>query len=86
MKICISDELKRTMIKIKKKDMAFFRRVQMKINQISACDEEMIHRFKNLRGSMSNYKRVHIGSYVLLFRIEGDLLIFDRLVHHDEAY
>ena len=63
MKICISDELKRTMIKIKKKDMAFFRRVQMKINQISACDEEMIHRFKNLR-----------------------VLIFDRLVHHDEAY
>ncbi|RCV63653.1 hypothetical protein C5S53_13005 [Methanophagales archaeon] len=35
---------------------------------------------------MSDYKRVHIGNFVLFFKIEKEVLIFDRLVHHDKAY
>ena len=86
MKITISNELNQTMAKLKKRDIALFRRVQKKINQISDCDETTINHFKNLRRSMSNYKRVHIGHFVLLFRIEKDAVIFDRFVHHKEAY
>jgi YafQ family addiction module toxin component len=86
MKISISDELKQTMVKLKRKDIALFKRVQNKINQISDCDETTICHFKNLRGSMSDYKRVHIGSFVLLFKVEKDVIIFDRFVHHGKAY
>jgi mRNA-degrading endonuclease RelE of RelBE toxin-antitoxin system len=86
MKIIISDELEQTMTKLKKKDIALFRRVQRKISQISDCDETTIRHFKNLRRGMSNYKRVHIGHFVLLFMIEKDVVIFDRFVHHKEAY
>ena len=86
MKISISDELNQTMTKLKKKDIALFRRVQKKINLISDCDKTTIHHFKNLRQGMSNYKRVHIGHFVLLFRIEKDVVVFDRFVHHKEAY
>ena len=86
MKITISDELNQTMIKLKKKDIALFRRVQKKINQISDCDETTIHHFKNLRRGMSDYKRVQIGSFILLFKVEKDVVIFGRFVHHKEAY
>jgi YafQ family addiction module toxin component len=86
MKISISDELKQTMTKLTKRDIALFRRVQKKITQISDCDETTIHHFKNLRRGMSNYKRVHIGNFVLLFKVEKDIIIFDRFVHHKEAY
>jgi len=42
MKITISDELNQTMTKLKKKDIALFRSVERKINQISDCDETTI--------------------------------------------
>jgi len=86
MKISISDELKQTMTKLKKKDIALFRRIQKKINQISDCDETTIRHFKNLRRGMSDYKRVHVGSFVLFFKVEKDVIIFDRFVHHGKAY
>lgn len=86
MKISISDELEQMMTKLKKSDIVLFKRVQKKINQISDCDETTIHHFKNLRRGMSNYKRVHIGHFVLLFKIEKEVVIFDRFVHHKEAY
>jgi len=86
MKISISDELEQMMTKLKKSDIALFKRVQKKIDQISNCDETTIHHFKNLRRGMSNYKRVHIGHFVLLFKIEKEVVIFDRFVHHKEAY
>ena len=86
MKFSISDELNQTMAKLKKKDITLFRRVQKKINQIFDCDETTIHHFKNLRRGMSIYKRVHLGHFVLLFQIEKDVVVFDRFVHHKEAY
>ena len=72
--------------KLKQKDPVLFRAVQRKINQIALLDHTAINHFKNLRGDMSNYKRVHVGSFVLIFKAEKDTIIFDRLTHHDEAY
>jgi YafQ family addiction module toxin component len=86
MNIVLSEEFKRTMKKLKKKDSATFRTIQKKVNQIVLSDERALGHFKNLRGDMSDYKRVHVGSLVLLFKIEKDSIIFDRLVHHDRAY
>ena len=86
MKVVTSDELIRTLKRLKGSDPTLFRRVQNKINKIATFDGVSINHFKNLRRNMSNYKRVQIGSFVLLFRVEEDTIIFDRLVHHDEAY
>ena len=78
--------LQDTLAKLKRKDLALFRAVQKKINQLARLDESAINHFKNLRGNLRDYKRVHVGSFVLMFKVEKDTIIFDRLRHHDEAY
>ena len=78
--------LEKVMAKLKRKDPALFRAVQRKINQVSLLDRAAIDHFKNLRGEVSAYKRVHVSSFVLIFKIEGSVIIFDRFRHHDEAY
>ncbi len=78
--------IEKALEKLKRKDLAMFRAVQKKINQIGACDSVSILHFKNLTGDMSNMRRAHVGSFVLCFRIQGDTIIFERFRHHDEAY
>ena len=78
--------IEKTLIKLKRKDPNLFRAVQRKINQIALLDKESIKHFKNLRGNLSNYKRVHVGSFVLMFKVENHTIIFDKFRHHDEAY
>ena len=85
-KFIISSELRCRLEKLALKDRKLALAVRKKIQQIIDFDEVTIDHFKNLRGDMSNYKRVHIGSFVLFFEINEDTVIFDRLVHHDEAY
>jgi len=75
-----------TLTRLKRKDLALFRAVQKKINQIAGLDERAIKHFKNLRGNLKDFKRVHVGSFVLMFKVEKDTVIFDRFRHHDEAY
>jgi mRNA-degrading endonuclease RelE of RelBE toxin-antitoxin system len=61
----------------------------MKISTSDDLEQTMLKlkkNFKNLRRGMSDYKRVHIGKFVLFFKVEKDVIIFDRFVHHDEAY
>ena len=74
------------LIKLKRKDFALFSAVQNKIHQIAQLDIVTIQHFKNLRGDLKDYKRVHVGSFVLMFKIEKDTIIFARFIHHDDAY
>lgn len=85
-KIVIDDKLKPVPAKLKRKDKARFVAVKNKILQISECDEISIKHFKNLKGDMSHLKRVHIRSFVLAFRVKDNIIIFERLTHHDDAY
>ncbi|MBN2127065.1 MAG: hypothetical protein JW703_01575 [Candidatus Diapherotrites archaeon] len=85
MKIDVS-ALEDTLKKLKKKDISLFNALQKKIIQIAELDKQTIHHFKNLRKPLNEFKRVHIGSYVLMFKVEEDTVIFDKFVHHDEAY
>ena len=86
MKVVISEELEKSLIKISRKNPSLFQAVQKKINQIAVLEESEIDHFKNLRGELSDHKRVHVGSFVLFFRIESDVIVFDRFEHHDKAY
>ena len=72
--------------KLKRRDISLFRAVQRKINQIAQLDKTAIQHFKNLRGDLKDYKRVHVGSFVLMFKLEGDTVIFGKFMHHDDAY
>jgi mRNA-degrading endonuclease RelE of RelBE toxin-antitoxin system len=86
MNIRLSEEFEQTLGKLKRKDPVIFAQVQKKIAQISLLDCASVEHFKNLRGNMSDYKRVHAGSFVLTFQVAGDTITFKRLAHHDKAY
>lgn len=87
MNVRSTEELDRTLERLARKDPVLFRAVRKKIDQITLLDANDIRHFKNLRGDLSDYKRVHVGkSFVLFFKCEGDTVIFDRLEHHDKAY
>jgi len=82
----ISKELRIILGKLERKDKNLSIAVNKKIKQIIACDETSIQHFKNLKGELSDYKRVQVGSFVLVFQVKGDTIIFRRFVHHDNAY
>jgi len=85
-KIIISNELKKSLAILKRKDKTTYIAVENKIFQIASCDQASIERFKNLRGKLSHLKRVHIGSFVLIFRIKDDAIVFEEFGHHDRIY
>jgi len=72
--------------KLKQKDVGLFRAVQKKILQIAEMDAGAIYHFKNLRHDLSSLKRVQIGSFVLVFTVQGDTVVFEDLDHHDFIY
>jgi len=85
-RIVTSDELDKTLAVLERKDKATYTTVWKKIVQIASLDSAGIEHFKNMRGDLSRYRRVHVGSSVLLFRVEGDAVIFAWFGHHDDAY
>ena len=81
-----TSKISKVLSKIKRTNPVLFRAVQKKIKQIASHDEISIQRFKNLRHDSSEYKRVQVGGFVLLFRVEGNNIIFECFKHHDDAY
>ena len=83
----ISPKLERILDKLGKKDRELALAVRKKIQQIIETDPSSIdERFKNLRHGMSHLKRVQVGSFILFFRLEKDIVIFEDFSHHDDAY
>ncbi len=70
--------------KLAKRDKVSFEYINKKIIEI----RENPHHFKPLKSPMQNYRRVHIGSYVLIYSIEekAKTVIIERYKHHDEVY
>jgi mRNA-degrading endonuclease RelE of RelBE toxin-antitoxin system len=84
--IIISDKLKKTLIILKRKDKILFQMLEKKILHIASLDSFTIQHFKNLRSPLNDLKRVHLGSYVILFRVQADKIIFEDFEHHDKIY
>lgn len=84
--IVFSRELKRKMVILKQKDKTTYEALQKKILQIASCDRRSIEHYKNLRGILNAYRRVHIGSFVLLFRVVENTILFEEFEHHDNIY
>ena len=85
MKINISP-IKKEMKKLKKKDPQLFEKLKNKIIQISKLNYDELQHFKNLRNNLKEYKRVHVGSFVLTFKVTKEEVIIGSFLHHDKAY
>ena len=81
-----SEELQKILKTLKRKDHVLFFAVRKKMRQIVSLNETGIKHFKNLRHGMSHLKRVQIGSFVLVFRIKDNIIIFEDFGHHDKIY
>jgi mRNA-degrading endonuclease RelE of RelBE toxin-antitoxin system len=81
----VSRSLAKTFEKLRKKDPMMLERIFLKIEEIVSGD---IEHYKNLRYSLKECKRVHIGSHVLVFSYDAseDLVTFLAYEHHDVVY
>ncbi len=85
-KFFLSKKLERTLKKLNKKDKLLLERTLSKINEI--VNSYNIENYKNLKKPLNEYKRVHVGSFVLIFRYDKskNVLFFEDLDHHDFIY
>lgn len=83
-KLEIRETVDRIFRKLAKKDKVSLRYIEKKINEI----RENPYHFKPLKKPLENYRRVHIGNYVLFYSINErtKTVIIERYKHHDEAY
>jgi mRNA-degrading endonuclease RelE of RelBE toxin-antitoxin system len=77
-----SDEFKKQLRKIKKKDTILYGRLRRKI-EVILLDPD---RFKHLRNVLRGEQRSKFGPFVLRFRTNEDVVEFISLEHHDKAY
>jgi len=70
--------------KLFKKDKVSFGYISKKIKEI----KENPYHFKSLKKPLQNYRRIHIGNYVLIYSIDEKrkTVIIERYKHHKEVY
>ena len=77
-----SDNFNKILKRIKKKDKEIFQRISESIFKIvnnPLCG-------KPLRNVLRNYRRVHIGHFVLIYEIINSEIRFLDFDHHDKIY
>ena len=79
----LNPELEKKLIKLARKDPVAYDIVMKKIEEIIDSD---INHYKNLRYDLKECKRVHIGSFVLIFSAKDDIVYFLDYEHHDKIY
>lgn len=77
-----SDEFLKFAKKLKSKDPELFKRLKLKIKEILRNPEH----YKPLKGKMKGLRRAHVGSFVIIFKIEEDYVRFVTFKHHNKAY
>ncbi|MCS7144543.1 MAG: type II toxin-antitoxin system RelE/ParE family toxin [Archaeoglobaceae archaeon] len=80
----LSKRLIEKLEKLKNKDISKYNAVVNKILQIA----ENPKIGKPLKGRLKGKRRVHVGSFVLIYQIDDKnrKVIFLQFAHHDEAY
>jgi YafQ family addiction module toxin component len=80
----IREHLDRAFKKLAKKDSKQMDAIAKKIEEMT----ENPHAFKPLRFPLAGLRRVHIGSYVLLFSTDEarKTIVLEDYEHHDQAY
>lgn len=80
-----SKEITKKLAKLKKKDSVGYSQVRKKMDLILA---DPIHSYKFLTHDMKGLNRVHLGHFVLVFRInhQNKTVSFEDYDHHDIIY
>ncbi|MBR9693448.1 addiction module toxin RelE [Candidatus Woesearchaeota archaeon] len=82
-----SDQLKKILAKLFKKDKKRYEILLKKVEEILVCED--IEHYKNLRKPLQHLKRVHIDThFVLTFEYNkvDDSITFYDFDHHDVIY
>ncbi|MBS3151568.1 type II toxin-antitoxin system RelE/ParE family toxin [Candidatus Woesearchaeota archaeon] len=81
-----SKEFDRILVKLQKKDKQLYENLLNKMEEV--CNGPDIEHYKNLRYSLKEYKRTHIGHFVLVFKFDkaNNLVFFTDFDHHDKIY
>lgn len=77
-----SEEFDHSIRKLKKKDPVLFRQIQKKLIELVENPEH----YRPLRNVLAGYRRIHFGSFVLVYKIDGEVVRIISLDHHDRAY
>lgn len=82
----IKPYLQKILDKLSKKNKSLYEQVLIKIKEIT--NSSNIEHYKNLRHDLKEFKRVQIGSFVLIFRYDKNinLISFEDFDHHDKIY
>ena len=78
--------LQRILNRLSKKDKAHYNQILNKIEDI--VNSKDVEHYKNLKYDLSEYKGVHIGHFVLVFKFEkvNNKIKFEDFDHHDVIY
>lgn len=73
-------------LRIRKNDDHFLTRVKEIIEEVESVTTLIdIRNLKKLKGE-SNYYRIRFGNYRIGVRVQGDLIIFIRVLHRKDIY
>lgn len=80
----LRESLDKVFSKLAKRDRVSFEYINKKIKEI----QENPYHFKPLRAPMQNFRRVHIGNFVLVYSIDENrkTVILEKYEHHDTVY
>ena len=81
-----SKEFDRILAKLQKKDKQTYENLLRKMNEI--LNNPDIEHYKNLRYDLKEFRRVHVGHFVLVFKFDkmDNLVFFSDFSHHDAIY
>ncbi len=81
-----SNNFNRVLARLQDKDKNTYEQLLKKMNEILNISD--VEHYKNLRHDLKEYKRVHVGSFVLTFKYDktNDLILFTDFEHHDKIY
>lgn len=85
-KFRVEKKLEKILSRLEKKNTELYNQIKKKINEI--INSESIEHYKNLRHDLKEFKRAHIGHFVLIFRFneKENLIYFEDFNHHDKIY
>jgi YafQ family addiction module toxin component len=81
-----SKEFDRISAKLEKKDKQLYENLLNKMKEIINSSD--VEHYKNLRYNLKEFKRAHVGSFVLVFKFDktNNLILFSDFDHHDKIY
>jgi len=81
-----SKEFDRILDKLQKKDKRLYENLLNKVNEV--LNNSDIEHYKNLKYNLKEFKRVHLGHFVLVFKFDkiNNLIFFSDFDHHDKVY